>query len=236
MKPASIISLACGLLLLTPVHADEAATTRGVINPEKLTERPDDATQLLGDEGHQFVSDNGKPTKWKFEDGVLTVVPGSKSVVTPDDYQDFRMHLEFNVNDNKKAIRAQGNGNSGVYIQKRYELQILNSHGTPEKKYKSNDCGSLYKLKKPDHIACKPAGEWQTYDIVFRAARFKDGNKTENARITVYHNGKLIHDDYSIPRKTGLGKKEGPAAGPILLQDHGNPVRFRNIWIQEISL
>ena len=115
-------------------------------------------------------------------------------------------------------------------------VQILNSHGIPADKYKNSYCGSLYRLKKPDQLVNKKSGEWQTYDIVFRAARFKDGKKVENARITVYQNQKLIHDDYELPRKTGAGKKEGPNPLPIKLQGHNNPVKFRNVWIQRLSL
>lgn len=175
-------------------------------------------------------------SKWVFEDGVLTASPVWDSVITPETYRDFRMHLEFNVNDRKDARKREENGNSGVYIQLRYEIQILNSFGVSEEDYEASDAGSLYRLKKPDKLVSRPAGEWQSYDIVFRAARFEDGKKTENARITVYHNGELIHDDYSIPRKTGVGKPEGPEPGPIKLQGHHNPVKFRNVWIQRLDL
>lgn len=96
--------------------------------------------------------------------------------------------------------------------------------------------GSLYRLQKPDQLVNKPAGEWQSCDIFFRAARFDGEKKTENARITVYRNGVLIHDDFSIPRKTGAGKPEGPEPRPISLQRHQNEVRFRYSWIQRLTL
>lgn len=146
------------------------------------------------------------------------------------------MHVEFNINEVKDSKDHEADGNSGVYIQQRYEVQILNSYGISEKDYKASDCGSIYRQKKPDRLVCKKAGEWQTYDVVFRAARFVGGKKVENARITAYQNGVLIHDDYSITAKTGAGQKEGPEPRPILLQGHHNPVRFRNIWIQRLSL
>ena len=131
----------------------------------------------------------------------------------------------------------EADGNSGIYIQNRYEIQIHNSFGVSEADYTASYCGSIYRRKKPDRLVCKKAGEWQSFDIVFRAARFDDGGKkTENARITVYQNGALIHDDYSIPGKTGVGEKEGPEPRPIKLQGHHNPVRFRNVWIQKLSL
>ena len=212
--------------------ADDSGTTKGIIDISKL-ERPADAELLVGPDGYNLVPDGKGPTKWVFADGVLTASPVWDSVLTKDSYQDFRMHVEFNVNEVKDSKDPEGNGNSGVYIQQRYEVQILNSFGVSKEDYKPSYCGSIYKQKMPDQLVCKPAGEWQSYDIAFRAARFEDGKKVENARITVYHNGVLIHDDYSITNKTGVGEKEGPEPRPVKLQGHHNPVRFRNIWIQK---
>lgn len=210
-------------------------TTKGIIDIKDL-KRPADAVQLVGDSGHHFVPAGKEASLWVFKDGVLTASPKWDSVVTKTPYQDFQMHLEFNVNDVPDAKNHEENGNSGVYIQERYEIQILNSFGIAEEDYKNSYAGSLYKIKKPDQLVSKKAGEWQTYDIVFRAARFDGETKTEDARITVYHNGVLIHDDFAIPRKTGVGHKEGPEPGLIKLQGHHNPVRFRNIWIKSLNL
>ena len=173
----------------------------------------------------------GKKVSWPVEDGVMTVKAKSGSIITKEKYNDFRMHLEFNVPEGGKG---QGAGNSGVYIQERYELQILNSFG--KEKLAANDCGGLYRFKAADVNACRPAGQWQSYDIEFHAARWDDsGKKTKNVRITVVQNGKKIHDNVDVPNKTGAGKAEGPADGPIKLQDHGNPVKFRNIWIVRLK-
>ena len=166
---------------------------------------------------------------------MLTASPGWDSVVTPESYQDFRMHVEFSVND-AQGKEHEANGNSGVYLQQRYELQILNSFGIAAADYQTSDCGSLYRLKKPDHLASRPAGEWQSFDLLFRAARFEGDEKTENARITVLHNGALIHDDVAIERKTGAGQPEGPEPRPIKLQGHHNEVQFRNVWIERLDL
>ena len=216
--------------------AAEPGTTRGIIdinNPQ----RPAGAVQLVGSTGHEMVPEAAdKPSNWVFEDGVLTAPKAWDSLVTKEAYRDFRMHLEFNVNEVVDAKDPEKNGNSGVYIQQRYELQILNSFGVAAEDYKNSFGGSLYRLKKPDHLVNKKAGEWQSYDIVFRAARFDGDKKVENARITAYQNLQLIHDDYSIPRKTGAGKKEGPEPRPIKLQGHHNPVRFRNVWIEKLDL
>jgi len=225
---------ATSLLCLT-VSAEDKPTTKGIIDPEK-TERPEGAVVLVGEEGYDMVPDGVGPNRWEFKDGVLTASPLWDSLLTKDDYKDFRMHVEFNVNDKKDAKNLEANGNSGVYIQLRYEVQIQNAFGIPEEEFTPSYCGSIYKQKKPDKLVSKPAGEWQTYDLAFRAARFEGDEKTEDARITVYHNGVLIHDDYAFPRQTGAGKKEGPEPGPIKLQGHANPVKFRNVWIQPLEL
>jgi hypothetical protein len=205
------------------------ATKRGEFD------RPVDALQLVGPSGSLLVPENlSLECKWAFRDGVLTASPKWDSVVTPEPYDDFRMHAEFNVNDSPD-LPAEMNGNSGIYIQQRYELQILNSFGVSPDDYKATDCGSIYQQKKPDRFVCRPAGEWQSFDIVFKAARFENGQKTQNARITVYQNGELIHDDYPIKRHSGAGKKEQPKALPTKFQGHHNQVRFRNVWIQPLS-
>lgn len=214
--------------------ASAAGTTRGIIDGRNVTQ-PADARQLVGETGYALVPESDGPCRWTFAAGVLTASPLWDSVTTREAYRDFRMHVEFNVNDDPEADPGM-NGNSGIYIQERYEIQILNSFGVAEADYTASDCGSLYRMKKPDRIVNKPAGEWQSFDIVFRAARFDGDKKIENARITVWQNGQLIHDDASIPRQTGAGKKEGPDPLPIKLQGHHNPVRFRNIWIQPLDL
>lgn len=213
----------------------EEPTTKGIIDITK-TDRPEGAVVLVGEKGHDMVPDGVGPCKWEFKDGVLTASPLWDSLLTKDAYGDFRMHAEFNVNDSGGKKEEESNGNSGIYIQLRYEVQIHNSFGIAEEDFKPSFCGSIYKQKKPDKLVSKPAGEWQTYDIAFRAARFEGGKKTENARITVYHNGELIHDDYAITKQTGAGKKEGPEPGVIKLQGHHNPVKFRNVWIQPLKL
>jgi len=222
------------LAVVQPAVAGDAGTTRGIIDISK-PERPADAVTLVGPDGSDLIPEGKAPAKWVFADGILTASPAWDSVVTKESYRDFRMHVEFNVNEVKDAKDSEANGNSGIYLQNRYEIQIHNSFGISEADYKASHCGSIYRRKKPDRLVCKPAGEWQSFDLVFRAARFADGKKTGNARITVYHNGVLIHDDYSIPGKTGAGEKEGPEPRPIKLQGHHNPVRFRNVWIQKLS-
>ncbi len=236
MKILRTVPVALGMFgTVLSAFAADSGTTRGVIDLGK-PERPADAATLVGADGYHLVPEGAGPTKWVFADGVLTASPAWDSMLTKEAYGDFRMHAEFNVNEVKDAKDPETNGNSGIYIQQRYELQILNSFGVTEADYKSSYCGSIYHQKKPDRLVSKKAGEWQSYDIVFRAARFDGTKKSENARITVYQNGELIHDDYAITGKTGAGEKEGPEPRPIKLQGHHNPVRFRNVWIQKLSL
>jgi hypothetical protein len=230
--PSAIFFIVC-ILAQTGfgLAAQELETTRDLID----FQRPDDAVQLIGNDASLVVPETNTASQWVFEDGIMTASPKWDSVVTPNAYRDFRLHVEYRTNDPGEVKRGTS-GNSGIYLQQRYEIQILNSHGIEMDDFKFDDCGCIYGVKKPDVLVCKPAEEWQHFDIAFRAARFKGSKKVANARITVYHNGALIHDDFAIPRKTGAGKREQNTRRPILLQGHHNQVQYRNVWIQELKL
>ncbi len=149
---------------------------------------------------------------------------------TRDPYQDFRLHVEFRTPFMPDSS-TQARGNSGIYLQERYEVQILDSFGLPTG---NNTCGSLYLATPPSVNMAYPPLQWQTYDIDFRAARYsEDGIKQEPARVSVRHNGVLIQDDVVLTGPTGRGEDEGPEARPILLQDHWDPVFYRNVWLVE---
>jgi len=200
-------------------------------------ERPKNATVLFdGSDFSHWKPLAGDEVKWTRGDGAMTIVPGSGSILTRDRYASFQLHIEFNVPPAPEGAEHQERSNSGVYLQRRYEVQILDSYGL---KSGSGDCGALYRQRAPDHNACRPPNEWQSYDIVFHAARFASPagtpTKVKNARITVRQNGILIHDDVELTAKTGAGEEEGADPGPILLQHHGAAVRFRNVWIVSLN-
>lgn len=184
--------------------------------------RPDQAGQI----GWKLVPGDA------LEPGYMEVGPGS--IVSRAQFGDHRLHIEFRT-PYKPDARGQGRGNSGVYVQGRYEVQVLDSYGL---KGANNECGGIYSVKAPRVNMCAPPLQWQTYDITFRAPRFnKDGDKVKNARITVLHNGVNIHDDVELTVDgTTAAPWKGPARqGPIYLQDHGNPVQYRNIWVLPLA-
>ncbi len=191
---------------------------------------PEDAVVLIGKDGD--LSNWRQPVPFTvLEDGVLEVAPDKGNLLSAKTYGDMLLHVEFNINKVEGAEGTQNAGNSGIYIQQRYEVQILDTHGVEKPAYQ--DCGALYKTKVPDVNAARPAGEWQVYDIDFQQARWDGKKKTKNAVISVIQNGKTIHDKFEIPNKTGAGNREAPRPGRLKLQDHGNPVKFRNVWLVE---
>ena len=152
-----------------------------------------------------------------------------EGITSEDTFGDCSLHVEFFLPYMPDA-RGQGRGNSGLYLQGRYEVQMLDSFALDGK---DNECGGLYKIAEPKVNMCLPPLVWQTYDVDFTAAKYDaEGKKTANAKITVKHNGVVIHENQELPGTTASApNKEANTPGPIFLQNHGNPVRYRNIWV-----
>jgi hypothetical protein len=172
--------------------------------------------------------DGGAPG-WAVQDGIATVAAGSGDIVSREHWEDAYVHLEFRCPDMPDKT-GQAKGNSGVYLQGRYEIQVLDSYGWEVPGL--GDCGAVYNLHAPLQNACRPALEWQTYDIIFRTARCDSaGQVAEKARVTVVQNGSIIQNNVELePTGGALGADESQP-GPLLLQDHGDPVAYRNIWL-----
>lgn len=179
-----------------------------------------------------WVSRDGRsPARWEVtSDGAMEVRPGTGDIMTRQEFGSFRLHIEFATPYMPEA-RGQARGNSGVYLHGQYEVQVLDSY--QDETFAMGMCAAVYGVKPPDKNMAKPPGEWQTYDITFIAPKFdKEGNPIAYPRITVIWNGVKVQDNVEVKGTTpgGIGGKMRPT-GPILLQDHGDKVKYRNIWL-----
>jgi len=212
-----------------------------VVTPaKKLGDAPSDAIILFdGSNLDQWVSkkDSMKPAPWKIVDNDhMEVVPGSGYIQTKMKFGDCQLHIEFSAPDEVQSV-GQGRGNSGVFFQDRYELQILDSYNS--RTYRNGQAGSIYKDHAPLVNAMRGPLEWNTYDVVYTAPRFKaDGRLDSPGRITVLHNGVLVQNNSTINGQTYyIGLHNYPEAhgdDVISLQDHGNKTQFRNIWLRKL--
>lgn len=179
-------------------------------------------------EGAVVLFDGSSTDAWEGGEIIDGKWLGAQNISTTEKFGDHHLHIEFQTPFMPTA-RGQGRGNSGVYVQSRYEVQVLDSFGLEGK---NNECGGIYSIAEPRVNMCFPPLTWQTYDIDFTAARYDaSGNKTKNARISVRHNGVEIHSDVELTHGTPGRNKEGPEPDGLFLQNHGNPVVFQNIWV-----
>jgi hypothetical protein len=198
---------------------------------------PSDAIALfIGKDASEWESIDGKPAKWQVTDGALIIEPGTRDIRTKRSFGDIQLHLEFR---SPTPVRGEGQnrGNSGVYFMGLYELQVLDSY--ENKTYVNGQAASVYKQYPPLVNASRPPGEWQTYDVIFHAPRFAPNGAVTPARMTAFHNGVLVQNNVALRGPTLYKGKPSYAPHapklPLVLQDHGSAVAFRNIWVREIS-
>lgn len=208
-----------------------------VVTPGSTTNTaPSDAIVLFdGSNTNEWAHQDGTAVKWTLADNAMTVVRGTGGIQTKRTFGDCQLHIEWRT-PAEIVGEGQGRGNSGIFLQSRYEVQVLDNF--ENKTYSNGQAGSIYKQSIPLVNACRPPGEWQTYDIIYTAPRFnEDGIKVASAYITVLQNGVLIQNNTEIKGPTtfiGLPEYSKHGKAPIMLQDHSNPVSYRNIWIREL--
>jgi hypothetical protein len=227
------------------VH-DEARPAPLIITPgTECGTAPSDAVALFdGTEASManWTDTKGNPSKWVVADGYMESVKGAGYIQTKGQFGSCQLHVEFATPSNvKESDRGQGRGNSGVFLHGQYEIQVLDSF--ENKTYPDGQCGALYGRAVPLVNTCRKPGDWQSYDIIYHRPTFdKNGNVTRKATFTIFQNGVLIQDHVELTGGTNwinphavTDYKAHGDAGPIQLQDHGNPVRYRNIWVRELK-
>ena len=220
-KDQLTVTIRAGLITVKAPNGETMFTLNKTVRKSPtLGAEPPAGAIVLFDGKSADAFDNGR-----VKDGLLLEGATSKQK-----FRNYKIHLEFMLPFMPDA-RGQAHGNSGYYAQSRYETQILDSFGLAPQ---NDDCGAIYKIKPPRINMCYPPLSWQTYNVDFTAAQYKDGKKVKNARLTVLHNGVEVQKDTEATHATTAAPlHEGPGPAPIYLQDHGNPVRFRNIWVVE---
>lgn len=198
---------------------------------------PSDAIVLFdGKDTSAWEAEQGGRVPWTVADGAMTVVPGSKGIRTREKFCDIQLHVEWRSPTETKGFEGQDRGNSGIFLQELYELQVLDSYHNPT--YANGQAGSIYKQAMPLANASRAPGEWQTYDIIWKAPRFSSGGGLISpARITVLHNGVLVQNDTVVSGKTeyiGAPSYAPHDCAPLYLQEHASKVSYRNIWVRKL--
>ena len=224
------------------VH-DENRPAPPIITPGgRRSSPPSDAIVLFNgtqESMANWTDTKKEPSKWVVGDGYMESVKGAGYIQTKQEFGSCQLHVEFATPETVQGS-SQGRGNSGMFLQGQYEVQVLDSY--ENKTYPDGQCGALYGRAVPLVNTCRKPGEWQSYDIVYHRPIFKDGEVVKRATFTVFHNGVLVQDHTELSGGTDWRGSHSispytpiPDKGPILLQDHGNPVLFRNVWIRELK-
>jgi len=243
-----MLMLVLVLVLLSPLaHSQTGERLREAAKTEvwrpvptvatPLHAAPSDAIVLFdGKTLSAWESEHGGPAPWRVADGAFTVVPNSKSIRTKQHFCDLQLHLEWRAPTKTEGRSGQNLGNSGVFLQERYEVQILDSYDNET--YANGQAGSIYKQAIPLVNASRKPGEWQSYDIIWKAPRFSEGGGLISpANISVLHNGVLVQNATVLAGATtfiGAPAYTPHGCAPLLLQDHRDEVSFRNIWVREL--
>jgi len=225
-----------GLLKAQQVSNDEDWSKLPTsISPGGAGIAPSDAIVLFnGKDLSQWVHANEEAPQWKITNGAMQVVPGTGDLISKNAFGDVQLHVEWRIPEGD-----YGNGNSGIYLQGRYEVQIFNSYQNETKIYYNGQTGSLYKQFPPLVNASKPHGEWESFDIIFTAPRFsKEGELVSPAKFTVFQNRIIVQHNAQLKGITTHNNvtsyEAHPLKQPLMIQDHGDKVQFRNIWVREL--
>lgn len=215
------------------------AVTPGDHSESGFITAPSDAIVLFdGKDLSAWQQPDGDPAEWTVHDGVFTVKKKTGDIQTKEEFEDFQLHIEWKIPDDITG-KSQARGNSGIFLQNRYEVQVLDNY--ENRTYRNGQAASIYKQSPPLKNAMRPPGQWNVYDIIYTAPRFKeDGSLLYPARVTVIHNGVVVQNNTTIQGTTeyiGLPSYKAHGPAPIRLQDHGDPsepISYRNIWIREL--
>jgi hypothetical protein len=207
-----------------------------VIVSTKPQQAPSDAIVLFnGKNLSEWQTLKGDEAKWTVNNGILTVKPGNGDITTKRTFCDIQLHFEWQTPVPTSDMQGQQRNNSGIFLQQRYEIQVLDSYNNPT--YSNGQAGSIYKQTMPLVNASRAPGEWQVYDIIYKAPRFDGEMRSSPGYVTVLHNGVLVQNHTQIQGSTewiGAPKNLAHGCAPLQLQDHGNLVSFRNMWVREL--
>ena len=250
MKEKSLLCGICVFLLASGMGCTSAQKYRWAVHdksrpqpkvvapgtPEQPGQSPSDAIVLFdGKDLSQWVTTDGGPAKWKVENGYMEAVKKTGSIRTKRSFGDCQLHIEWATPTEVKG-KGQGRGNSGVYLMSKYEVQVLDSYNNTT--YSDGQAAAVYGQNPPMVNVCRGPGQWQSYDIIFRRPIFKGKKLVRPATITVLHNGVLVQDHWVIEGTTAHKKRAEYTPHedrlPLALQNHGNPIRYRNIWVRQL--